>query len=158
MISTSAPLGWSVSARPATSASFIARFTARLMLGAHKSGIVSAARRMAACCAASRPVVATTSGTRWATQAATIASVARGTEKSIITSIGTSNSAASGTPNGATPASVPASLPSLGWFACFQRRHDLKLRIGTGQRDQPLAHASGRAVNTDAKGHGEERL
>ena len=43
MISTSTPLGWSLSAPPAIAQSFIARFTAMLMLGDHTTGTTSAA-------------------------------------------------------------------------------------------------------------------
>ena len=62
IISTSAPEGTSFKTRPAVSASFIARLTARLMLGAHTSGIVLAASRIFSLCTASSPVVATTKG------------------------------------------------------------------------------------------------
>ncbi len=86
------------STRAASPTSFISRFTARLMLGAIRSGIRADAASSSRRCAASRPVVPTTRGTPCSRHQAPIARAAAGAEKSTITS--TDASAGTAAPSG----------------------------------------------------------
>jgi hypothetical protein len=92
----------------------MAMFTARLMLGDCRTGIVFAASAIACRSGSSRPVVATTNGTFLATHVATIPATASGSEKSITTSAGQSQADAIATSADGSPASKPASLPARG--------------------------------------------
>ena len=114
MISTSArtPVRWrSAAARDTRS---IATFTAKLIDGDWRMAICLAASWIAVWSEASRPVVATTSGTFRATQAAAIAATAPGREKSMTTSAGQVQPSLMATPAGVPPARVPASVPVRG--------------------------------------------
>ena len=79
---------------------------------------------------ASKPVVPTTRGIFRSRQSSATASVAGGSEKSIMTSTATSagRDEPSATPSGATPARAPASCPRLGMAVPLQRRGQLERR------------------------------
>ena len=52
---------------------------------------------------------------------------------------------------GIDPGTLPRITAQIRMAARLQGRHHLQVRIGRGQRDQPLAHAPGRSVNRQAK-------
>ena len=114
MISTSAPPEAFSSTLAAIVASFIVRFTARLMLGAQTIGIFSAAACSRRFCGSSNPVVAITNGRPCCRHKSVAASAPAGSEKSTSTSASAFKAAVNATPSAGTPASGPASWPNSG--------------------------------------------
>ena len=150
MISTSTPLEALFSTLAAIVASFIVRFTARLMLGAQTIGIVSAAARKRCFCSSSKP------GRRHdqrqaALQAQRGGRLGPGGQREIDQHVGRrvqgrrQRNAQRG--HAGQRSRILAQLRMAG---AFQRGDNLQFGIRTAQGNQPPAHASGGSVDGDA--------